>query len=87
MLFPTIGHFSWLPNFGLVQTCCNILRLSTEYYVTSAHPKCIYVVANRKIASVNDDSLETDVRSASSVMDATDLELLEPSVGTVLVTS
>jgi hypothetical protein len=52
MLFPSIGRFFWLPNFGLVQTCRNILRLSTEYYVKSAHPKCADIAASRKIASV-----------------------------------
>jgi hypothetical protein len=50
----------------------NTLRLSTECCVITAHPQRVDVVAIRKIASVDDDRLETDVRSASSGMDAID---------------
>jgi hypothetical protein len=46
----------------------NTLRLSTECYVKRTHPQRVHV-AIRKIALVEDDCLETDVRSASSDMD------------------
>jgi hypothetical protein len=50
-----------------------------------AHPQRVNVVAIRNIASVEDDGLETDVRSASSGMDAIDRHevLRRPSVGIV----
>jgi hypothetical protein len=37
-----------------------------------AHPQHVNVVTIRKIASVEDDSVETDVHSAIGCMDATD---------------
>jgi hypothetical protein len=63
----------------------NTLRLSTEYCVKRSHPQRVYVVAIRKIASAEDDRLETDVRCASSGMDAIDRQevLRGPSVGIV----
>jgi hypothetical protein len=58
--------------------------MSTECCVKRAHPQRVDV-AIRKIASVEDDRLETDVRSASSGMHAIGChELLGvPSVGIV----
>jgi hypothetical protein len=44
-------------------------RLSTESYVKRAHPLCVDVVVC-KTASAKDDRLESNVRSASSGMDA-----------------
>jgi hypothetical protein len=40
-----------------------MLRLSTGYYVKRAHPQCVDVIDIRKIASLEDDRLETDVLS------------------------
>jgi hypothetical protein len=59
-----------------------MLRLSTKC-VKRTHPQHVDGVAIRKIASVEDDRLETDVRSASSGMDAIYRHevLREPSVG------
>jgi hypothetical protein len=61
------------------------LRLCTEYCVRGADPQRVDVVAIRISASVEDDPLETDLRSASSGMDATDRQevLRGPSVGIV----
>jgi hypothetical protein len=49
-----------------------MLYMSTEYYVRRPHSHCVDVVAFRKIAFVEEDRLETDVRSASIGMDAID---------------
>jgi hypothetical protein len=68
-----------------------MLRLSTDCCVKEAHPQRVDVVAIsisiQKIASVEDDRLETHVRSASSGMDAIDRHevLRVPSVGIVLI--
>jgi hypothetical protein len=63
-----------------------MLRLPTAYCIKTAHPQRVDV-AIRKIPSVEDGSLVTDVRSANGGMDATDrYEVLRgPSVGTVKV--
>jgi hypothetical protein len=45
-------------------------RLCTEFYVKRAHSQCVEVIDIRKIASAEDDSLERDVPSTSSEMDA-----------------
>jgi hypothetical protein len=62
-----------------------MLRLSTECYVKGIHPQSVEVIAIRMIASVEDDRRETDVRPASSGMDAFDRHgfLRELSVGIV----
>jgi TATA-binding protein-associated factor Taf7 len=64
-----------------------MLPLSTEYCVIRAHQQRVDVVAIRKIESVEDDRLETDVRSASGGLDAIDRHevLRGPSVGTVRI--
>jgi hypothetical protein len=64
----------------------NTFRLCTECYAKSAHPQRVGVAVN-KIASVGDDSQETDVHSASSDVDAVDLHAVlgGPSVGIVPV--
>jgi hypothetical protein len=49
----------------------NMFHLSTECYVKRAHMQCIDV-AIRKIASVQDSCLETDVCSTDTGMDAVD---------------
>jgi hypothetical protein len=49
-----------------------MLGLSTKCYVKRAHPLCVHAAAVHKIASVEDGRLETELRSASSGMDATD---------------
>jgi hypothetical protein len=46
-----------------------VLRLSSERYVKGAHLQSPAVIAIHKTASVEDDHLETDVRSPSSGMD------------------
>jgi hypothetical protein len=46
-----------------------MLRLSREWHVKGVHPQCVNVEI-RKIASVENDRLETYVRSPSSGMDA-----------------
>jgi hypothetical protein len=63
-----------------------MLRLPPEYYVKGAHPQCVDV-SIRKITLVEDDSLETDVHSASSGMGAIARHevLREPLVGVVPV--
>jgi hypothetical protein len=66
-----------------------MLRLSTECYVKRAHSQCVYIIVIRKIASVKDDCLETNVRSASSGVDEIDgyevLRLLSVTIVPVLV--
>jgi hypothetical protein len=47
-------------------------RLSTEYYKEKAHLQFVDVIASRKIAFVEDERLETDVRSESSVVGEVD---------------
>jgi hypothetical protein len=61
-----------------------MFRLSTESCVKRDHPQGVDV-AIRKIASVEDNRLETDTRSTSSGMDAIDHqeELRGPSAGIV----
>jgi hypothetical protein len=61
----------------------NTFRLSTERCIRRALTQSVYVIAIRKIACVEDDHLEKDVRSASSGMNTTDgHEALQgPSVG------
>jgi hypothetical protein len=49
----------------------NILRLSAECHVETAHPRCVDVLAIRKIASMKDDRLETHVLQASTAADET----------------
>jgi hypothetical protein len=49
-----------------------MLLLSTEFYAKRVHLRLTGVIAIRKIASVEDDRLETEVRSASSRLDAVD---------------
>jgi hypothetical protein len=41
-------------------------RLSAEYYVERTHPRCVDVLAIRKIPSTEDDRLETDVLPMSA---------------------
>jgi hypothetical protein len=48
--------------------------VSTECYVRGAHLQCVDAVVIRKIASAEDDRLGTNVRFASSDMDAIDRE-------------
>jgi hypothetical protein len=50
-------------------------RLSTECYIKGAHPQRNVVVDIHKFASVEDDYLEADVRSASRGMDTTHHEV------------
>jgi hypothetical protein len=58
-----------------------MLRLSTECYVIRAHLHC--AVAFGRITCIEDDRLETDMRSRSSGMDAIDgyKVLRKPSIG------
>jgi hypothetical protein len=59
-----------------------MLCLSTQCYVKRARPQNVDVVANRKMYSVEDDRVETDMPFTNSGMHATDghEELRGPSV-------
>jgi hypothetical protein len=59
-----------------------MLHLSAEYYIGRADPQCVEVVAIHKIASADNERVETGMRSESNVVDAIDrYEILrEPSV-------
>jgi hypothetical protein len=63
----------------------NMLHLSTECYAQIGHPQCVEVVAIHKIASVEDDRLETDVHSVSSGVDAIDCHEVLPGPSVWLV--
>jgi hypothetical protein len=47
-------------------------HLPRECYVKITHQQCVDVIAICRIASIEDNCLETDVCSASSGMDALD---------------
>jgi hypothetical protein len=51
-------------------TLTHMLRLPTERYIKRVHPQCVDVVAIRKISSIEEDGLKTDVHSTSSGVDA-----------------
>lgn len=59
------------PDFILViaDPTENMLSLSREWYVQGVHPQHIDPVGIGKIAYVQDDHLETDVRSVTSGME------------------
>lgn len=61
--------------------------LSTRCYVTISHPQSVDLVVVCRIAYIQNDRLGTDVRSASSDMDAVNrhADLRRPSFGIVLI--
>lgn len=55
-----------------------MLHLDTECYMQIGRHQCFEVVVVHKIASVEDDPLETDIHSVSSRVDAIDCHEVLP---------